>query len=411
VVETFDVLILGGGISGLACAQSLFRNGIEAAVLEARPDTGGRIRTLRLANGCLIEMGAQVVHGSGCSTWDVLRARGLEAQRLPRSEELYVAVDGGHIALSKLAAVPIAPWQLIERLRTSGGGDLSLLRALGRVGLTGPAARIAMEWMVQACGGDPTDVSVEGLALASDSEDIGDEWTLVNGYDQVPRSLAGGLDVRLGCPATRVAWQRGHVNVTTMQGSYRAAAVVVTVPPTIVASGMLEFDPPLPPEKADTARELRLCDAVVVAVELRAPARRSAHVLSADGRGGIWESTAGSPLLFGVAKGAAASALRSTLSDPTELDALLINLVPWYTPGSLAHVHVADWGRDPWSQGGYTYPRTGRLGLGKTWASPVERTLYFAGEATQGPRGGGMVSAAIDSGLRAADEVWAEVAA
>jgi monoamine oxidase len=409
-VETVDVLILGGGISGLACAQSLFRNGIEAVVLEARPDMGGRIRTLRLANGSLIEMGAQVVHGSRCSTWDVVRSGGLEAQRLPRSEELYVAVAGGHIALSELGAVLLTPWQLLERLKTTCAGDLSLLRALGRVGLTGPAARIAVEWMVQAYGGDPADVSVEGLAMASGSiTDVGDEWTLVNGYDQVPRWLARGLDIRLGCPATRVAWHRGHVNVTAMRGSYRAAAVVVTVPPTIVASGMLEFDPPLPPEKADTARELHLCDAVVVAVELSSPALRSAHLLAADGRGGIWESTAGSHLLFGVAKGAAASALRSTLSDTTDLDALLNKLVPWYARGSLAQVHVADWGRDPWSQGGYTYPRTGRLGLGKTWASPVERTLYFAGEATQGPSGGGRVSAAIDSGLRAADEVRAEV--
>jgi monoamine oxidase len=410
VLESVDVLVVGGGVAGLACARALRSNCFEVIVLEARPEVGGRIRTLRLADGSMVELGAQVVHGRHCATWDILRASGLEARLLPRSEELQLAVAGGHVPLDAFDSLPLAPWELTGRLRSAGAADTALADALAGVGLGGPAALIAAEWMAQACAGDPDDVSAAGLAMATGpAADVGDEWMVVDGYDRVPRWLADGVDVRLACPARRVAWRRGGVEIDTPQGSLRGKAAVITVPPTVVAAGLLTFDPPLPPAKTATAAELRLGDTVVLAAELATPAQRSTHVLSADGRGGLWQSTGGSHLLLGVAKGAAAGALRATAGDPAELDALLASLLPWYRSGSLDQVHVADWGRDPWSLGGYSYPRAGRLGLGRAWAAPVDRTLFFAGEATRGAEGGGMVPAALHSGRLAAAEIQAEV--
>ncbi len=46
-----DVLIIGGGLSGLAAAWQLHRQGIDVVLLEARPRLGGRILTLNQGRG------------------------------------------------------------------------------------------------------------------------------------------------------------------------------------------------------------------------------------------------------------------------------------------------------------------------------------------------------------------------
>ncbi|MGD2082621.1 MAG: FAD-dependent oxidoreductase, partial [Chromatiales bacterium] len=55
-----DVLIVGAGLSGLACARELVRLGVEPLVLEAADAPGGRIRTDRL-DGFLLDRGFQVL--------------------------------------------------------------------------------------------------------------------------------------------------------------------------------------------------------------------------------------------------------------------------------------------------------------------------------------------------------------
>jgi phytoene dehydrogenase-like protein len=55
-----DVLIVGAGLAGLACARELGRRGIEPVILEASDAPGGRIRTDRVG-GFLLDRGFQVL--------------------------------------------------------------------------------------------------------------------------------------------------------------------------------------------------------------------------------------------------------------------------------------------------------------------------------------------------------------
>mgnify|MGYP006287068357 CR=1 FL=1 len=56
-----DVVIVGGGLAGLACARLLYRAGFRVLVLEADNDAGGRIRTDSV-EGFLLDRGFQVLH-------------------------------------------------------------------------------------------------------------------------------------------------------------------------------------------------------------------------------------------------------------------------------------------------------------------------------------------------------------
>jgi monoamine oxidase len=62
-----------------------------------------------------------------------------------------------------------------------------------------------------------------------------------------------------------------------------------------------------------------------------------------------------------------------------------------------------DWQGDPFARGAYSYARVGGAGAARSLSRPVDRTLFFAGEATN-PEAG-TVEGAIQSGLRAARQV------
>ncbi len=55
-----DVVIVGGGLAGLACARHLQQNGISFQIIEASDGVGGRVRTDRVS-GFLLDRGFQVL--------------------------------------------------------------------------------------------------------------------------------------------------------------------------------------------------------------------------------------------------------------------------------------------------------------------------------------------------------------
>ena len=60
-VPTTRVCVIGAGFAGLAAAAALADGGLEPLVLEARERVGGRVHSRRLANGAVVELGAEFV--------------------------------------------------------------------------------------------------------------------------------------------------------------------------------------------------------------------------------------------------------------------------------------------------------------------------------------------------------------
>jgi monoamine oxidase len=63
VVRSADVVVVGAGLAGLACAHRLHQRGVSVAVYEARPDrVGGRCWTARgFADGQVAEHGGEFI--------------------------------------------------------------------------------------------------------------------------------------------------------------------------------------------------------------------------------------------------------------------------------------------------------------------------------------------------------------
>ncbi|MFI5059105.1 MAG: protoporphyrinogen oxidase [Candidatus Acidiferrales bacterium] len=96
-------LVVGGGISGLVCAYSLRKAGVDAQLLESSSRPGGVIRSER-RNGFLLELGPQSFSGTA-PLLELCRNLGIDGQlvQAPPRAPRYVLVGG------VLRKVPLSP--------------------------------------------------------------------------------------------------------------------------------------------------------------------------------------------------------------------------------------------------------------------------------------------------------------
>jgi len=74
-MHTFDVIVVGAGISGLSAARTLIQNGIEnILILEAKEKAGGRINSETCGDGdSFLELGAQWIHGEENELFEMIK--------------------------------------------------------------------------------------------------------------------------------------------------------------------------------------------------------------------------------------------------------------------------------------------------------------------------------------------------
>jgi len=121
-MDKVDVLIIGGGISGLASAWWLARSGLSVEVWEASKRSGGKILSTR-QDGYLTERAAAMVLNFRPEVAELVREAGLESAktaRLPTAEaRRYLLHRGSLKALPmRLGAMVASPlWSLRGKLR------------------------------------------------------------------------------------------------------------------------------------------------------------------------------------------------------------------------------------------------------------------------------------------------------
>jgi monoamine oxidase len=180
--------------------------------------------------------------------------------------------------------------------------------------------------------------------------------------------------------------------VGSTRGVYRARAAIVTVPAGVLAKGQIVFSPRLPFWKARAFRDLPMARFKKMYIELepraleRFPCGSNIEDLT-DSRMSFIVRPAGSRrLVLAMTGGALASGL----------DACGDRLATAYVLGRLGRLlghrvehrlrlvraWVPRWDRDPWTGGGaYSAAKPGRHAARHLARQPLERSLYFAGEA------------------------------
>lgn len=426
--RTGDVVIVGGGVAGLAAAGRLTEAGLRVVLLEARTRLGGRVWTERPRGWREpVELGAQFVHGGNAALWSVVKRHRITARRVP----------GGHWRPAEAGLAPsdatddiAAVTRRIAPLRMRGWSFGEFLRRAG--GKLGSEARELAIGFVEGFEAAPVD-EMSAVAVAGETLEDEEQFLLPDGYDRVVDALTSGwspghVTLFVDAPCRRLAWRRGWVEARTAELVVTAAAAIITVPLGVLQAGAgqrgtIGFEPALrrPQAIIDQMRMghvLRLTFRLdrrqwrrLLPRELRKEAERGFGFIHAHRQPvPVWWSLSPEPVVTAWAGGPKALALAGK-PDATVRRMALSSLAAALRASEAAlraavrDAVTHDWSRDPFSRGAYTFTRAGQERAGERLREPVRQTLFFAGEATAAGAEVGTVHGALGSGLDAAAKV------
>ena len=456
-MSELDVIVIGAGAAGLAAGLELARAGRRVMILEARDRIGGRIFTLQESRGgsaAPIELGAEFIHGRPPSLWALIEQAQLPTYELQGSQ---VWCAGG--TLRGPTDPPDRAYEMLEDMtewiaHRAPDRDLTFADYLIARGITGESAQPAMNYVEGFNAADVRRISVTALARQQRAEDAiqGDRlFRIHGGYASLPEYLADEFvraegQLRIAHPVRRITWQRGAVSVECSDQSgrpaeYAARCLVLTVPLGVLQAGTPAFDP-RPDALIEQARRLEMGhvvrvvlkfshaiwqdDAVLAArpelaarPDLAARLRSLSFLFTPTETPATWWTPMPdpTPLLTGWAGGPRAERLYDELAAMSDSQALrrrcittlahVLGLPDERLDTSLIECHMHDWRRDPYARGAYSYVPVGALDAAAQLATPVEDTLFVAGEHTHTADQWGTVHAALESGVRAARQVLA----
>ena len=118
------VIIIGGGISGLATAYYLAKGGVSSTIIESRPRLGGVIQTEQI-DGCTIEAGPDSFLSVKPAALDLIRDLGLRDDVIGSNDHLRVTFvrKGGHLVPLPDGLMMMVPTKILPLVTT---GLLSL---------------------------------------------------------------------------------------------------------------------------------------------------------------------------------------------------------------------------------------------------------------------------------------------
>ncbi|MGO9404510.1 MAG: flavin monoamine oxidase family protein [Terriglobales bacterium] len=433
-----EVVVIGAGVAGLACAKVLCEAGFRVTILEARNRVGGRIWTVHPSlTDAPVELGAEFIHGLPEEVWQIVKRADLPTHEL----------TGNRWRLEQARLAPVSgSWDLIDsifRRIDESAPDQSfqefLEHACGDLPRHTRNEAAAYVESFHAC--DASRISAHALARwhRSDQEIQGHRgFRFPNGYDGLVAALADTskpdlLIVRLNTVVTEIAWHAGTVEVTTQSpgqphpANIRADAAIITLPLGVLQAppgtgGAVRFRPELA-EKADALKRLKMGAAIRLVLCFRqcfwtdpklvpAPMPDMSFLSSPEELFPAWWSSvsAGTAMLTGWSGGVRAEQLSGdgeAAITERGLEGLhhIFGVPPETLRDLLQESFVHDWQFDPYCRGAYSYPLADGKDAARRLAAPVGNTLFFAGEATDFGGHNGTVHGAIASGQRAAAEL------
>ncbi|KAL8201459.1 hypothetical protein R6Q57_012798 [Mikania cordata] len=375
-----SVIVIGGGLAGIAAARALHDASFQVLLLESRERIGGRVCT-DYSFGFPVDLGASWLHG-----------------------------------VSKKN--PLAP--LIGKLglplyRTSGDNSVLYDHDLER--LEGLAHKVLQWYLCRMEGWFAADADTISLKCW-DKEVLlpGGHGLMVRGYQPVINTLAKGLNIYLGHRVKKINRRSNGVKVTVENGkSFFADAAIVAVPLGVLKSNIITFEPRLPEWKEEAIADLGIGIENKIVLHFERvfwPNVEFLGVVAETSYGCSYflnlHKATGHVVLVYMPAGQLAKDIEK-MSDEAAASFAFLQLKK-ILPGASDPIQylVSRWGSDVNSLGSYSYDTVGKPHeLYDKLRIPVDN-LFFAGEATSANYPGS-VHGAYSTGLMAAEDCRMQV--
>lgn len=439
-----DVVVIGGGVSGLFAARQLAAAGVSCICLEARDRVGGRTLSQRL-NSTVIDLGGQWI---GPTQLRLLRLSGeLGVKTFPQfCTGKKILSLGGDVSTYK-AAIPSLP--LIANLEL-GWTMFRWDRMRRQLDLERPwAARRAVEWDSQTvetwkrrhvrtsgakslvdiavravfCG-EPNEVSLlfflhylnsaGGLDPLTTVQNGAQQDRFVGGMQQISERMADELAERvvLNAPVRAIEQNSDGVVVRTDAGDFHASYCIIAIPPALASR--IHYEPSLPARRDHLSQRMPMGSVIKYVIAYDTPFWRQAgfsgEIVSDRGPIGLaFDATShdgSQPAIVGFTDGGEAHDWAEKSAEHRRR-AVLEQLASLFGQQALSPSGYAEksWIDDPWSRGCYVglMPPGVMTTLGSALREPCGR-IHWAGTETA-TEWTGYIDGAIQAGGRAADEV------
>ncbi|TFI57408.1 FAD-dependent oxidoreductase [Sphingomonas parva] len=448
------IVVVGGGLAGLAALRRLRAAGADAILYEARGAVGGRTRSVRgvFAPDHAFDEGGQLVNSDHRDMRALVRAAGLrliDRRAGARGEEVQIGRDSRKVPeaalaeeLRAVAAAITADSDRLDRDYEAVAREidaLSVTAYLDRQGLAAGDARDALEAGIRTeYGLEPVEASALELLFNLPTVDgarftrlsLSDErWVVDGGAGRVAERLAARMApaIRLGKRLAGLAVEPGRVRLAFADGEeVLADRAILALPAPLLRE--LRIEGPLPSPWRALIDEVRLGanEKVIVGYD------KAAWRRTLGGDGAIWSSEgfseawdAASSQRAADAPGAltyllgggqvAAAAGQGTAEVAAAAHRRTAPLLSLPTPNGI--LRRTRWSEDPLARGSYIGFRPGQLTRfgalltleegGETRASAAG-PLLFAGEWLSDAWPGYM-NGAVQTGRIAADAALAPV--
>jgi monoamine oxidase len=410
--STRRVILIGGGLSGLACAYELMSAGCQVTLVESRNRVGGRVLTFHdLVSGKSVEGGGEYI-GANHPTWIAYSKKfGLNLFEGGEDENANQPVIlGGRVLGQKEAKAVFEEMKIANQHMTADAEKIDADEPWKSPDAVKLDLMTTAQWLREVAVSRQCKLAFASQLAANNGVALGRQSYLGN----LAQVKGGGLDkywtdsetyrcrggnqllalkfahalgprLRLETPVTSIHAKADRVTIHCANGeTLEGDDIVLAVPPSVWRR--IQFEPDLPrelhPAMGVVVKYISVVDSPFWEAEALGPDAATDGMVSMT-----WNATAGQPgkaaALLAFSGGPAAGICRKRWSQERDkaYKQELEKLYPNYSRHFIGS-RFMDWPSDQWTQAGYSFPSPGQV----TTVGPMLRSglgrLHFAGEHT-----------------------------